>query len=113
MYAVIRTGGKQYRVQEGDVLRVELLPGDHGSRLTFNEVLMIGGIGISSDASSGNELIKVGKPLVDGAQVEAEVVEQMAKGPKALHFVKNYFGFTRRQGHRQKYTEVKITGIRA
>jgi large subunit ribosomal protein L21 len=108
MYAVIKTGGKQYRVQEGDVLRVELLPGDNGSKLTFSEVLMIGTSGGTNDASP-----KVGKPLVDGAQVEAEIVEQMAKGPKVLHFVKNYFGFTRRQGHRQKYTEIKITGIRA
>jgi large subunit ribosomal protein L21 len=111
MYAVIKTGGKQYRVQEGDVLRVELLPGDNGSKLTFNEVLMIGASSGTNDAV--NSVPKVGKPLVDGAQVEAEIVEQMAKGPKALHFVKNYFGFTRRQGHRQKYTEIKITGIRA
>jgi large subunit ribosomal protein L21 len=103
MYAVIKTGGKQYRVQEGDVLKVELLEGDQGSKLTFNEVLMIG----------GNEQPKVGRPLVDGASVEAEIVDTEAKGEKALHFVKNYFGFTRRQGHRQKYTEVKITGIRA
>jgi len=103
MYAVIKTGGKQYRVQQGDVLKVELIPGDKGAKVTFNEVLMVGGV----DAP------KVGRPNVEGAAVEAEVINPMAKGPKALHFIKNYFGFTRRQGHRQKYTEVKITGIRA
>lgn len=103
MYAVIKTGGKQYRVQEGDVLKVELLPGDQGGKVTFGDVLMVG----------GSESPKVGRPLVDGAAVEAEIVNAEAKGPKVLHFVKNYFGFTRRQGHRQKYTEVKITSIRA
>jgi len=103
MYAVIKTGGKQYRVQEGDVVKVELVPGDKGATVTFNEVLMIG----------GTEQPKIGRPLVDGAAVDAQVVDPLAKGPKVLHFVKNYFGFTRRQGHRQKYTEVKITGIRA
>ena len=103
MYAVIKTGGKQYRVKEGDVLKVELLPGDKGGKVTFSEILMIGGI----------DSPRVGRPNVDGAAVEAEIVDPDAKGPKVLHFVKNYFTFTRRQGHRQKYTEVKITGIRA
>lgn len=103
MYAVIKTGGKQYRVQEGDVLKVELLTGEKGGKLTFKEVLMVG----------GNDKPKVGRPLVEGAAVDAEIVDAKAKGPKVLHFIKNYFGFTRRQGHRQKYTEVKVTGIRA
>ncbi len=103
MYAVIKTGGKQYRVQEGDVLKVELLAGEKGSKITFNDVLMVG----------GTEQPKVGRPLVEGASVEAEILDPKAKGPKVLHFIKNYFGFTRRQGHRQKYTEVKVTGIRA
>jgi large subunit ribosomal protein L21 len=103
MYAVIKSGGKQYRVQEGDVLRVELLGGEKGGKVTFGEVLMIG----------GNDQPKIGKPLIEGAQVEAEILDPAAKGPKVLHFVKNYFGFTRRQGHRQKYSEVKVVGIRA
>ena len=103
MYAVIKTGGKQYRVQEGDVLKVELVPGEKGAKITFNEVLMIG----------GNDQPKIGRPLVDGAAVEAEVLDPEAKGPKNMHFIKNYFGFTRRQGHRQKYTEIKVIGIRA
>ncbi|MGC4119083.1 MAG: 50S ribosomal protein L21 [Myxococcales bacterium] len=103
MYAVIKTGGKQYRVQEGDVLKVELIGGEKGAKITFKDVLMVG----------GSDQPKVGRPLVEGASVEAEVVDPKAKGPKVLHFIKNYFGFTRRQGHRQKYTEVKVTGIRA
>lgn len=103
MYAVIKTGGKQYRVQQGDVLRVELIDGDQGGKVTFDQVLMVGGDGAA----------KVGKPTVDGARVDAEILEQKAKGLKSLHFHKNYFGFTRRRGHRQKYTEVKITGITA
>jgi len=101
MYAVIKTGGKQYRVQEGDVIRVELLKAASG-KVTFNEVLMVGGI----------DSPKVGRPNLEGAKVEAEVLGE-AKGPKSLHFRKNYFGFTRARGHRQRYTEVKITGITA
>jgi large subunit ribosomal protein L21 len=102
MYAVIKTGGKQYRVEQGDVLKVELLDGEEGGKLTFNEVLMVG----------GTDSPKVGRPLVQGAKVDAEIVSE-AKGPKAIHFHKNYFGFTRARGHRQKYTEVRITGITA
>jgi large subunit ribosomal protein L21 len=101
MYAVIKTGGKQYRVQQGDVIRVELLEGDKGGKITFDQVLMIG----------GNDSPKVGAPTVPGAKVEAEILDPMALGAKTLHFTKNYFGFTRRRGHRQKYTEIKITGI--
>lgn len=103
MYAVIKTGGKQYRVQEGDVVRVELLGGEKGGKVTFDEVLMVGGV----------ESPKVGTPLVSGAKVEAEILDPMALGPKTLHFWKRYFGFTRARGHRQKYTEIKITGISA
>lgn len=102
MYAVIKTGGKQYRVQEGDVLRVELLAGSDGAQVTFNEVLMVG----------GTDSPKVGKPNLAGAKVEAQILGE-AKGPKVLHFHKNYFGWTRARGHRQHYTEVKITGITA
>jgi large subunit ribosomal protein L21 len=102
MYAVIKTGGKQYRVKEGDTLRVEKLAGEPGAKVTLGEVLMVG----------GNDAPKIGKPLVDGASVEAQILRQ-DKHRKVLHFVKNYFGFTRRQGHRQPFTEVKITGIRA
>jgi large subunit ribosomal protein L27 len=73
MYAVIKTGGKQYRVQEGDVLKVELLAGEKGSKITFNDVLMVG----------GTEQPKVGRPLVEGASVEAEILDPKAKGPRS------------------------------
>ncbi len=103
MYAVIRTGGKQYRVTEGQKVRVEKLPGAAGDKVTLGEVLMIG----------GGEAVKVGQPLVQGASVAAEIVGQ-DKGPKIVIFKfrrrKNY---RRKTGHRQPYTELKITGIKA
>jgi large subunit ribosomal protein L21 len=101
-YAVIKTGGKQYRVQEGDLIRVELLTGSEGSSVAFPDVLMVGGV----DAP------KVGSPVVTGSAVQGTIVKH-GKGKKVLHFHKNYFGFTRRRGHRQQFTEVKITGITA
>lgn len=100
MYAVIRTGGKQYRVAEGDVLRVEKLAGEPGAAITFSEVLMVGG----TDAP------KVGQPIVSGAKVEAKVLRQ-DKHRKVLHFRKEKEGWTRRRGHRQPFTEVKVTSI--
>lgn len=100
MYAVIRTGGKQYRVAEGDVLRVEKLNGDAGSDVTFGEVLMLG----------GTDSPKVGKPTVSGAKVTGKILRQ-AKERKVLHFRKEKEGWTRRRGHRQPFTEVKVTSI--
>ncbi len=100
MYAVIRTGGKQYRVAEGDVLRVEKLAGEPGAAITFSEVLMVGG----TDAP------KVGQPIVSGAKVEAKVLRQ-DRHRKVLHFRKEKEGWTRRRGHRQPFTEVKVTSI--
>lgn len=100
MYAVIRTGGKQYRVAEGDVLRVEKLSGEVGSEVTFNEVLLVG----------GTESPKVGQPLVSGAKVAGKIVAQ-DKHRRVLHFRKEKEGWTRRRGHRQPYTEVKVTSI--
>ena len=100
MYAVIRTGGKQYRVSEGQLLRVEKLPGGAGDKITFGEVLLVGG-----DAP------KIGQPLVKGATVAAEITAQ-DRGKKLVVFKfrrrKNY---RRKNGHRQPYTELKITGI--
>jgi large subunit ribosomal protein L21 len=100
MYAVIKTGGKQYRVSEGQVLRVEKLSGNAGDKVTFNEVLLVGG-----------EATKIGQPLVAGAQVEAQIKAQ-DRGKKVVIFKfrrrKNY---RRKTGHRQPYTELKITGI--
>ena len=102
MYAVIRTGGKQYRVSEGQTLRVEKLPGGAGDKVTFGEVLLVGG-----------DTPKIGQPLVQGASVSAEIKAQ-DRGPKIVIFKfrrrKNY---RRKTGHRQPYTELKITGISA
>lgn len=102
MYAVIKTGGKQYRVAEGQKLRVEKLAGNAGDKVTFSEVLLVGG-----------DSPKIGKPLVSGAAVAAEITGQ-DRGKKIVVFKfrrrKNY---RRKNGHRQPYTELKITGITA
>ena len=102
MYAVIRTGGKQYRVSEGQLLRVEKLPGTKGDKVNFSEVLLLGG-----------DSPKIGRPLVQGASVAAEITAQ-DRGKKLVVFKfrrrKNY---RRKNGHRQPYTELKITGITA
>jgi len=100
MYAVIRTGGKQYRISEGDVLRVEKLVGEVGSDVTFDEVLLIG----------GTEAPKIGQPRVNGAKVIAKIVAQ-DRHRRVIHFRKEKEGWARRRGHRQPYTEVKITSI--
>ena len=103
MFAVLKTGGKQYKVQAGDVLRVEKLAADAGETIQFDEVLMLGG-----DAPV------VGAPLVDGAAVKAEVIEQI-KGDKVINFVKRRrkHSSKRTVGHRQKLTLVRITEILA
>ena len=101
MYAVIRTGGKQYRVAKGDRLKVEKLEGDVGGKVTF-DVLLVGGEGEP----------KLGKPLVDGAAVEGEIVAQ-DKHKKVIHFRKKKEGWTKKRGHRQPYTEVLIKTVRA
>ncbi|MBP0049294.1 50S ribosomal protein L21 [Marinobacterium sp. AK62] len=103
MFAVIVSGGKQYRVQEGQTLKLEKLAADAGSSIEFDRVLLVG---------NGDD-IKVGAPVVDGAKVAAEVVGH-GRGEKV-----NIIKFRRRkhhmkrQGHRQWFTEVKITGISA
>ena len=100
MYAVIRTGGKQYRVTEGQTLRVEKLPGGAGDKVTFGEVLLVGG-----------DQPRVGRPLVEGAAVAAEITAQ-DRGKKLVVFKfrrrKNY---RRKNGHRQHLTVLRITGI--
>ena len=102
MYAVIRTGGKQYKVAKDDVLSVERLDGEVGARLTFGEVLLVGG-----------ESTRTGAPLVAGASVAAEIVEQ-GRGEKVIAFKKKRRKNThRKRGHRQHFTKVKITGIHA
>jgi large subunit ribosomal protein L21 len=101
MYAVIRTGGKQYRVAQGDRLKVEKLGGDVGGKVSF-EVLLVGGEGEA----------KIGAPVVAGAAVEGEIVAQ-DKHKKVVHFRKKKEGWTKKRGHRQPYTEVLITTVRA
>ncbi len=103
MFAVLKTGGKQYKVQAGDILRVEKLAADAGETVQFNDILMLGG-----DAPV------VGAPLVDGAAVQAEVVDQI-KGDKVINFVKRRrkHSSKRTKGHRQKLTLIKITEILA
>jgi large subunit ribosomal protein L21 len=100
MYAVIRTGGKQYRVSQGDRVKIEKLDGDLGGKLSF-EVLLVGGDGEA----------KVGTPTVAGAAVEGEIVAQ-AKHKKVLNFRKKKEGWTKKRGHRQPFTEVLITTVR-
>ena len=100
MYAVIKTGGKQYRVAADDVLTIEKLVGEPGDKIEFGEVLMVGG-----------DSVKIGAPLVSGALVKAEVVEH-TRGPKVIAFKKRRRKNSRRKrGHRQDLTTVKITEI--
>ena len=100
-YAVIRTGGKQYRVTPGDLIRVEKLDGDPGAEVAFTEVLMA--------ADDGN--VRIGTPLVSGARVTALVVEQ-GRAKKILVFKKKRRkNYRRHQGHRQFFTAVRVTAI--
>lgn len=101
MFAVLKTGGKQYKVQAGDTLRVEKLAADAGEKVQFNDVLMLGG-----------DSTVLGAPTVAGAAVQAEVIDQI-KGEKVIHFVKRRrkHGSQRTKGHRQKLTLVRITEI--
>lgn len=103
MFAVLKTGGKQYKVQSGDILRIEKLAADAGETIQFNEVLMLGG-----------DNLVVGAPLVADAAVQAEVVDQI-KGDKVIHFVKRRrkHSSKRTKGHRQQLTLIKITEILA
>ena len=102
MFAVIRTGGKQYRVAKDDVLDVERLDGDEGASITFADVLALGG-----------DSPRIGTPLIDGASVVAEIVAQK-RGPKVVAFKKKRRKNThRKRGHRQHLTTVRITGIAA
>jgi large subunit ribosomal protein L21 len=101
MFAVLKTGGKQYRVAAGDVLRVEKLAATAGEKVQFNEVLMLGG-----------ETVTLGAPLVEGAAVQADVIDQI-KGEKLIHFVKRRrkHSSKRTKGHRQQLTLLRVTDI--
>jgi len=101
MYAVIKTGGKQYRVEEGDTLRVEKIEVATGESVDFDQVLLV---------ADGDE-VRIGQPLLDGAKVTGEVVEQgRHKKIKVVKFRRRKH-YRKQQGHRQWYTAVKITGI--
>jgi large subunit ribosomal protein L21 len=101
MFAVLKTGGKQYKVAEDDVVRIEKLAAEPGETVELREVLMLGG-----------DEVTVGAPFVDGAVVTGEVVEQ-TRGPKVISFKKRrrHHSSQRKRGHRQYLTVVRITGI--
>ena len=103
MYAIVATGGKQYKVREGEVLRIEKIPGEVGSPVSFDQVLMVG----------DGESISIGRPSLEGAAVTARIVEQ-GKANKLIVFkYKRRKRYRRKQGHRQSYTAVKIDAITA
>lgn len=100
--AIIKTGGKQYRVAQGDVIRVATLAGDAGQSVVFDQVLAV----------TGAE-VKTGQPLVAGAKVEAQIVRH-GRGPKLVVFkLKRRKRFKVKRGHRQDFTEVRVTSISA
>ncbi len=103
MFAVIKTGGKQYTVRKDDVIEIEKLEGGAGDKVSFDEVLLVGGEGTP----------KVGTPLLAGATVAGELVDQ-TRGPKIIVFKKKRRqNYRRKKGHRQDLTRVKITNIAA
>jgi large subunit ribosomal protein L21 len=103
MFAVLKTGGKQYKVSKDDIFLVEKLAAEAGDTVQFNEVLMLGG-----------DTVTVGAPVIEGAAVRAEVLEQL-RGPKVINFVKRRrkHSSQRTKGHRQYLTRVRITDILA
>jgi len=101
MYAVIKTGGKQYRVAAGEKIKIEQIPADVGSQITLDQVLMVG----------EGESVKVGNPLVAGATVTATVVSH-GRGEKVRIFkLRRRKHYQRTQGHRQNYTEIRVDAI--
>jgi len=101
MFAVFQSGGKQHRVTEGDVVKLELLNAEPGEEVVFDKVLMV----------ANGDNVNVGEPYVDGSQVKGEVVRiDRGKKIRVIKF-KRHKNYLRRQGHRQWFTEVKITGI--
>ena len=100
-YAVIRTGGKQYRVAPGDVLRIERLGGDVGASVEFTEVLLTGGEGD----------VRVGTPLLEGARVRGEIIGQGRDRKVLVYKKKRRKNYRRRRGHRQSVTTVRVTEI--
>jgi large subunit ribosomal protein L21 len=101
MFAVLNTGGKQYKVSQGDLIKVEKLENDVGDKVTLSQVLMVG----------QGEDVEVGSPYVSNCEITGEVVEQ-GKGAKIIVFKKKRRkGYRRKNGHRQRFTQLKITEI--
>ena len=103
MYAVIRTGGKQYKVQEEQTLKVEKLEGTEGSQVEFDDVLM----------TSDGETVTLGNPTVESASVKAVILEQGRSKKQLVFKYKRRKGYRKMQGHKQAYTEIKIDSIQA
>jgi large subunit ribosomal protein L21 len=101
MYAVIQTGGKQYRVKEGDILKIEKLEGGAGDRLTLDQVLMV----------KGENGTRIGTPTVPDARVTVEVIEQGREKKITVYKYKKRKNYRRKQGHRQAYTKVIVEKI--
>ncbi len=103
MYAVIKTGGKQYRVAAGEKLKIEQIPAEVGAEITIDQILMVG----------EGESVKIGSPIVAGASVKATVLSQ-GRHPKIRIFkMRRRKHYQKRQGHRQNFTEIRIDGITA
>lgn len=101
MYAVVNTGGKQYKVQMGETLRIEKIPGEVGAQVTFDKVLMV----------ADGENVRVGQPLLEKAAVQASIVEQDRAKKIIIFKYKRRKRYRRKQGHRQPYTAIRIDGI--
>ena len=102
MYAIIATGGKQYKVSEGDIITIEKLGVEAGEKVTFDQVLVVGG-----------DDLKVGDPTVNGASVEASVVKEGRAKKVIVYKYKRKTGYHKKNGHRQAFTQVKIEKINA
>ncbi len=103
MYAVIKTGGKQYRVAAGEKIKVEQIPADVGSEITIDQVFMVG----------EGESVKIGTPVVDGASVKATVVSHGRHDKIKIFKMRRRKHYQKHQGHRQNYTELRIEAISA
>ena len=103
MYAVIKTGGKQYRVVAGEKLKIEQIPADVGAEITLDQILMLG----------EGETVKIGAPLVSGATVKATVLSQGRHDKVKIFKMRRRKHYQKHQGHRQNYTEIRIDGISA
>ncbi len=103
MYAVIKTGGKQYRVVAGEKLKIEQIPAEVGAEITLDQILMVG----------EGESVRIGAPLVTGASVKATVLSQGRHDKVTIFKMRRRKHYQKHQGHRQNYTEIRIDGIAA